>query len=87
MRRIVYILLLLLCLPLHGFAMQGGLPLAAGAPTLLHEIEHDQGVQHHHDEDGSVHYDDSDKSLDHAQEHSCSAQPAGFALSLIGVIP
>lgn len=87
LRRIVY-LLLLFCLPLYGYAMQSGLPSAAGATSLLHQVEHDEGVQHHHhEEDGSVHYDESDESLDHAQEHSSPAQPAGFGLPSLTVPP
>jgi len=79
-RRILHILLLL-CLPLYGFAMQGGLPPAADAVSLAHEMEHEMGVQHHHhDDDSSIHYDASDASLDHAHEHSSSPQPVGFGL-------
>lgn len=91
MRRLLHILLLL-CLPLYGFAMQGGLPQAPGAASplqpamLLHELEHEQGVaHHHHEEDGSVHYDDSDESREHAQEHSSSTQPAGFGHARLAI--
>ncbi len=77
MRRLVY-LLLLFCLPLYGFALQGGQPHAYGAESFTHEVEHEQGLQHHHEDDGSIHYDESDKSLAHAQDHSSSAQPFGF---------
>ncbi|MGF6274870.1 hypothetical protein ABIB38_003262 [Massilia sp. UYP11] len=77
MRRIVHILLLL-CLPLYGFAMQGGLPPVAGAVSLAHALEHDQGIpHHHHEDDGSVHYDAPDATLDHAHEHSSPLQPVG----------
>lgn len=91
MRWIVHILLLL-CLPLYGFAMQGGLPPAGGTASLAHQpehqLEHDRGVQHHHhEEDGFVHYDDSDESRDHAQEQSSTSQPAGFGLARLTVPP
>jgi len=80
LRRIVYILLLL-CLPMYGFAMQGSLPPVADAVSLIHELEHDEGIHHHHHEDdGSIHYDESDASLDHAHEHSSPSQPVGFGL-------
>lgn len=69
MRRF-FCLLLLICLPLQSFALQGGQLLSAG---IAHELQHDQGVQHHHDEDGSVHYDQSDESEQHAAEHSASS--------------
>lgn len=77
-RRIFYILLLC-CLPLYAFAMQGGLPQAYGAALLAHALEHEEGIHHHHEEDGTVHYDDSAESIAHAQEHSC-AQPISFSI-------
>ena len=87
MRRLVH-LLLLFCLPLYGFAMQGGLPHAQGPAPLVHVLEHEQGVQHHHhEEDGSVHYDASDESLDHVQECSSHSQPFGFSLPQLTVPP
>ena len=86
MRRIIYILLLL-CLPVYGFAMQGGLPHAYGLGSLAHEVEHDEGIQHHHEDDGSIHYDESDESFDHAQDHSSSQQPAGASLPTPAVVP
>jgi hypothetical protein len=77
-RRIISIFLLL-CLPLCGFAMQGALPQAYGSQTLAHELEHKEGIQHHHhEEDGSIHYDESEESRVHGLEHSSSAQPFGF---------
>jgi hypothetical protein len=84
MRRFVY-LLLLLCLPLYGFAMQGGLPQAHGGASLAHQVAHEEGIHHHHHEhDGSIHYDDSDESLAHVQEHSC-AQPITFSVPSLTV--
>lgn len=80
MRRIVHILLLF-CLPLYGFAMQGSLPSVEDTVSLVHELEHDEGIHHHHhEEDGSIHYDESDESLDHVHEHSSSSQPVGLGL-------
>lgn len=61
--------------------MHGGVQPAAGAAALVHEIEHEEGILHHHDEDGTVHYDASDASLAHVQDHSSCAQPAGFGLA------
>lgn len=77
MRKLIY-LLMLVCLPLHGFAMGGSVAPVAGAAALVHQFQHDDGVQHHHEDDGSIHYDDSDESREHAQEHSSLSQPAGF---------
>jgi hypothetical protein len=73
-RRIVYIFLLML-LPLHSFAVQGGWLSAGQAYDLAHEAEHLEGMSHHHGDDGSVHYDDSGESAKHFSEHSAS-QPA-----------
>ena len=91
MRRILHILLLL-CLPLYAFAMQGettpaGMP-APGAQVLVHVLEHQAGIaHHHHEEDGSTHYDDSKESLDHVQEHSSCQQPANVSLPRLGSPP
>lgn len=71
---------MLFCLPLYGFAMQGSVPTATGVVSLVHTLDHDEGVSHHHEADGSVHYDQSDASTEHTQEHSCAAQPAGCGL-------
>jgi hypothetical protein len=75
LRRIVHILLLL-CLPLYGFAMQGSAQHAYGAATLAHVLEQGERIQHHHDDDGSVHYDNSEASREHSQDHSSCAQVA-----------
>ena len=77
MRRLICILLLM-CLPLQSFAFQGGSSASGPDMTFAHEILHDEQVQHHHDDDGSVHYDNSEESAQHIQDHSCSQQPAGF---------
>lgn len=87
LRRILYILLLL-CLPLYGFAMQAGVPSTGNEASLAHALEHDQGISHHHHaDDGSIHYDDSDASRDHAQDHTSPPQSAGFGLPQLPVAP
>lgn len=68
-----FCLLLLICLPLQSFALQGRALLSEG---LAHTLQHDQGVQHHHAQDGSVHYDDSDASHEHAAKHSAASNLA-----------
>ena len=72
MRRL-FCILLLICLPLQSFASQ-----VAGLQTLkvsgmFHEAER-LTEMHHHDDHGSVHYDDSDESAAHADEHSAVVQ-------------
>ncbi len=87
MRRIIGICLLM-CLPLHGFAMQWGALLGGGDTTIAHQIEHDEHVaHHHHDDDGSVHYDDSGESADHMLDHPASPQPVHIAMPVIPVAP
>ena len=85
MRRLLC-LLLMLCLPLQSFALQWE-HVIAGDTTLVHEIEHDEHVQHHHGDDGSVHYDNSDESAKHVQDHTCSPQPAAIQLPSQAVLP
>lgn len=86
MRRLLCILLLL-CLPLQSFAMHGG-ALAFGSDAgLVHDLAHDERVQHHHEADGSVHYDDSDESAQHVQDHSTSPQAADIILSKMPAVP
>ncbi|WEF32961.1 hypothetical protein [Pseudoduganella chitinolytica] len=78
-------LLLMLCLPLQSFALQWEHVLA-GDITLAHEVEHDEHVQHHHDADGTVHYDNSEDSAHHVQDHSCTPQPAAMPLPLPALV-
>lgn len=77
MRRLIC-LLLLVCLPLQSFALQSGALLyaRAGDYSISHQVDHAEGVEHHHDDNGSVHYDDSAESVQHIQDHSWSSQPA-----------
>jgi hypothetical protein len=87
LRRIITILLLL-CLPMYGFAMQGSLPQAYGAGSLAHAVAHDENIlHHHHEDDGSVHYDASEKSLAHAQDHHSCAQAIDLLIPLAIVPP
>lgn len=45
---------------------------------FAHELLHDEHVSHHHEDDGSIHFDASEESVQHVQDHSCSPQPAGL---------
>ena len=66
-------LLLLVLLPLQSLASQKGGVRAPGDAAVLHEIAHAEEVLHHHDDDGTIHYDDSSESLQHVDDHcSCS---------------
>lgn len=81
MRRLICILLLI-CLPLQSFAMQGGaLPFGTTSDRdVTHALAHAEEIEHHHHEDdGKVHYDNSEESVQHIQDHSSSAQIAYLA--------
>lgn len=71
----------MLLLPLHAFAMQDGASAFKEMFDIAHEIDHLEGVSHHHDEHGAPHYDDSGESAKHFAEHSASqlhvALPSG----------
>lgn len=55
------------------------------AATIAHEVLHDDLVNHHHEDDGSIHFDASDESVQHVQDHSCSPQPGGlFVPQIVG---
>lgn len=73
----------MLLLPLQSFAVQGGAFALEEAFDIAHEVDHLEGVRHHHDEHGAPHYDDSGESAKHFAEHSAS-QP-GAALPSIAV--
>lgn len=86
-RRFVCLFLLVL-LPLHGFAMQGGwISSGKAAFSIAHEMDHLTGTSHHHDDEhGGIHYDDSQASAEHLSDHSsahgCAAIPPSAVLLL-----
>lgn len=65
-------------LPLHSFAMQGGGLSAGKMCDIAHEVEHLEATSHHHDDDGSVHYDDSGESAAHFGDYAASQQSASL---------
>lgn len=85
MRRL-FCILLLMCLPLQSFAVQGSSLLFGTDASLEHEIAHDDHVPHHHDGD-SLHYDDSEESSEHVQDHSSCSQPADLSVPTLPVAP
>lgn len=84
MRRLLCLFLLML-LPLHSFAVQSGWLSAEKAFDIAHEVEHLQAVSHHHDDDGSVHYDDSGESTAHSADHSASHSPHAGSLPSVAM--
>jgi hypothetical protein len=74
-------------IPLHSFATQGGL-LSTGGFDIAHELEHLDGTSHHHNDDGSIHYDESGESDQHLAEHSASSPAATLpSLSSLQITP
>lgn len=76
--------------------MQGGWFAANGWFDIAHELEHLEGTSHHHNDDGSIHYDDSSESDKHFAEHSASGQQVAtlpslahpqVLLALLAVVP
>lgn len=87
MRRL-FCILLMFCLPLQGFAMPWERSLQPSAQSLMHEVLHDEHVSHHHHEDdGSIHIDDSDESSQHIDDHSTSPQPVGLLIPFLVAPP
>ncbi len=80
-------LLLVLLFPLQSFAMQVTSVRLFDLGRVAHEVEHSVGIEHHHHEEaGTIHYDDSDESVQHGLEHSPVSQVvflAGFPLTLV----
>lgn len=58
--------------------MQWGQAMELADFSFTHEVLHDERVSHHHDDDGSIHFDVSDESAQHVQDHCCSPQPGGL---------
>lgn len=84
MRRFIAVILFLL-LPLQSFAMQGNWLSAGKDNNFAHVLEHFKGISHHHHEDGSAHYDESEESTQHFSESFAFQQTA--TLPTIGMQP
>lgn len=82
MRRYLCIFLLMM-LPLQSFAVQNARLSHAETVSLAHEMEHLEGTSHHHEKDGSVHYDKSGESADHFAEHSTSQQAPALTSAIL----
>ncbi len=81
MRR--FIAFLLICLSLWQTALAAGLTQAVLAQDgdLAHLALHWQAEGHHHDDDGSIHADDSHDSIQHVMA-DCSTHHLGFIVML-----
>lgn len=88
--RRLFCIFLLLLLPLHSLAVQRGWLSHGATSDLTHELEHVEGISHHHDNHGSIHYDESDESTKHFYEHSAAQQTAvlpSFVLPPLAIAP
>ncbi len=74
---------MLICLPLQSFASQIAGVWAPNAASLAHVADHPEDLHHHHENDGTIHYDESDESLQHAHEHST---PSPLLLPSAGLV-
>lgn len=72
MRKAPTIFLLVLSLLWHGFALAGGGAVHAGGKSFAHSVMHLENTPHHHHDDGTVHHDGSDESLQHVHADGCA---------------
>ena len=64
--------------------------MAGNMFDIAHEVEHLEATSHHHEDDGSVHYDNSGESAAHFADHSASQQSASLpsvAMPLLTIQP
>jgi len=82
-----FCIFLLMLLPLHSFGMQGAWLSSGSAYDLSHELVHQEGINHHHGDDGVIHYDDSSESAQHISDHTASGQSATLPASATPLSP
>lgn len=66
--------------------MQWGQAIGENGSTVAHEFLHDEHVSHHHEDDGSIHFDNSEESTQHIQDH-CSSLPGGLFVPCLATAP
>jgi hypothetical protein len=77
----------MLVLPLQALALQDGLHIDAHAYDLQHDLAHQHGLSHHHDDHGNIQYDDSAESKQHAADTACCHHFASIVSSDIFISP
>lgn len=83
-----FCLLLVLLLPLQSLAMQVTGVRLFDLGRVAHEVEHSVGIEHHHHEGaGTIHYDDSDESVQHGLEHSPVSQVVFLSSLPLTLVP
>ena len=73
MRRAVLCLLLAISVGLQGIAWAGQILGGDRNGDTAHSVLHADGVSHHHEHDGSVKKDTSQKSKQHVQSEGCAS--------------
>lgn len=84
MRRFILVLMLLI-LPWKAFASTIEVvwnETSHLAQTIEHEVEHEKGIAHHHHDDHSIHYDNSEKSKKHLNNHLFQHHMAAYEIDL-----
>lgn len=82
-----FCLLLILLLPLQSLAMQVTSVRLFDLGRVAHEVEHSVGIEHHHHDAGTIHYDDSEESVQHGLEHSPVSQVVFLSSLPVMLIP
>ena len=67
--------------------MQSGWLSTSNAYDLSHELVHQEGINHHHGDDGLIHYDDSSESAQHFSDHAASGQSVTLPASVTTISP
>jgi len=75
-------LLLMLLVPLQAYSAVAGFALHGSDADLQHLADHEQGVAHHHHDDGSIQHDNSDESLQHLSQHAGCLSFAAIAANV-----
>ncbi|MES2206892.1 MAG: hypothetical protein V4525_08860 [Pseudomonadota bacterium] len=85
MRRFILVLMLLI-LPWKAFASTVEVvwnETSHLTQTIEHEMEHEKGIaHHHHNNDHSIHYDDSEASKKHFNDHLFLHHMAAYEIGL-----
>lgn len=72
----------MLLVPLQAYSAVAGMWGHAGKADLQHLADHENGVAHHHDDDGSIQHDNSDESLQHLSQHAGCLSFAAIATNV-----
>jgi hypothetical protein len=86
MRRAILVCVLVVSICFQGMALAGQVVARDRGGDAAHSMLHTEGVPHHHQHDGSIHKDQSKKSMQHVQ-NDCHASVAAIPPSAIRAMP